>query len=67
MTLTPLIWCMVQWQPFFSVAFKLYGYKRLLVAFSCGEGSCFHTVMPLIYTVVTQGIKSLGYEPFLIM
>jgi len=67
MTLTPLIWCMVQWQPFFTVAFEPYGCKWLLVVFSCGEGSCFHTMMTLIYTVVTQRIKSLVYEPFLIM
>jgi len=67
MTLSPLIWRMVQWQPFFTVAFEPYVYKRLLVAFSCREGSRSHTVMLLICTVVTQGIKSLGYEPFLIM
>lgn len=67
MTLTPLISHMVQWQPLFSVAFETYGCKRLLVAFRSGQGSRFHTVMLLIYTAVTQGIKSLGYEPFLIM
>lgn len=67
MTLTQLIWRMIQWQRFLSVAFEPYGCKRLFVAFSCGQGSFFHTVMFLIFTVVTQGIKSLGYEPFLII
>jgi len=67
MTLTPVTLCMVQWQPFLPVAFELYGCKWLLVVFSCGEGSCCHTVLPLIYTAVTQGIKSLGHDPFLIM
>jgi len=67
MTLTPIICGLVQWQTFLSVAFEPYGCKTLFVVFSCGQSSCFHTVMLLIYTVVTQGIKSVGYEPFLIM
>jgi hypothetical protein len=62
MTLTQLIWHIVQWQPPLSVAFEPYGCQTCLLC-KVAARLMLSTVIILIYALVTQDI----YEPFLIM